>query len=101
MSEKLLNVTVLKDGETFLQGQFGCPAADYAAVLGVLADVEMDKPQAVSLLSGYMHARDIGQVTDDMGKIALIATVFLLELGETDIEVPLESQTAEKEPSRH
>jgi len=39
-----------------------------------------------------MHARDVGPVTEDMGKIALIATVFFLEAGEDDIIIPLGDQ---------
>jgi hypothetical protein len=101
MSDKSLTVTVLKDGETFLEGEFGCSDEDYGAVLGVLGEVEMTREQATSLLSGYMHARDVGQVTEDMGKIALIATVYMLEEGETHLEIPLESAGEGKEPPRH
>jgi len=86
-----LSVTILKDGERFLHGTFDVPEADYPVVAAVLAEVNMTHAQAASLLSGYMHARDVGKVTEDMGKLAMIATVYMLEAGETEIEIPLES----------
>lgn len=95
MADKTLNVTVLKDGVQFLNGTFDVSEENYQAVRAVLDEVSMDFGQAASLLSGYMHARDVGPVTEDMGKIALIATVFMLEAGETDIEIPLESNGSE------
>lgn len=91
MTDKSLNVTVLKDDEKFLEGTFDVSAEDFDTVSGVLDEITMDYGQAASLLSGYMHARDVGPVSEDMGKIALIATVFLLKSGETDIEIPLET----------
>ena len=87
---KSLSVTVLKDGETFLHGTFDVSDTDYKVVLGLLAEVEMDHGQAASLISGYMHARDAGQVTEEMGKIAMFAVVYMMDAGETAIEIPLE-----------
>lgn len=86
-----LKVTVTKDGEQFLEGAFEVTPENYQAVLAVLNDIEMTKGQAASMLSGYMHAREVGPVTEDMGKIALIASVFFLEQGETAIVIPLSS----------
>ena len=86
---KSLDVTVLKDGVFFLHGTFDVSAAEYAAVAPLLREVVMDHGQAASLLSGYMHARDVGHVSEDMGKIALLAAVYMLEAGETVIEIPL------------
>lgn len=87
--DRTLAVTVLKDGAPFLQGRFDVASDDYEAVRAVLAEVSMDREQAASLLGGYMHARDVGPVTEEMGKIALIATVFMLEAGESEIEISL------------
>ncbi|TNE64263.1 MAG: hypothetical protein EP335_07290 [Alphaproteobacteria bacterium] len=88
-----LAVRVLKDGEHFLEGNFDVSDADYGVVKTLLAEVHMNHGQAASLLAGYMHARAVGQVTEDMGKIAMLAAVHMLEAGETSIEVPLESAT--------
>ncbi|WP_020400455.1 hypothetical protein [Kordiimonas gwangyangensis] len=85
-----LHVSVVKDGETFLQGTFDVSDGDYAIVNGMLPEVKMDHGQAASLLAGYMHARDVGHVTEDMGKIAMFAVVYMLEAGETNIEIPFE-----------
>lgn len=86
---KTLKVAVTKDGAPFLDGNFEVTPENYASVQALLGEVDMTRAQAASMLSGYMHARDVGPVTEDMGKIALIATVFLLEAGETDIVIPL------------
>ena len=87
-----LKVTILKDGAPFLNGAFDVTGEDYAVVVGLLTEVEMTHGEAASLLSGYMHAKDIGPVTEDMGKLAMFATVYMLEAGETDIEIPLEAE---------
>ena len=89
---RVLKVGVTKDGEPFLNGDFDVTDDNYAAVKALLPEIQMTRPQAASILSGYMHARDVGAVTEDMGKIALIATVFFLEAGETSIVVPLEQK---------
>lgn len=89
---KTLKVAVIKDGEPFLDGTFEVSPDNYAAVIGLMGEVDMTRAQAASMLSGYMHARDVGPVTEDMGKIALIATVFFLEQGENDIVIPLGDQ---------
>lgn len=89
---KILKVAVTKDGEAFLDGNFEVTPENHAAVKPLLGEVDMTREQAASMLSGYMHARDVGPVTEDMGKIALIATVFFLEAGETDIVIPLGEQ---------
>ncbi len=86
-----LKVTVLKDGEAFLNGVFDVPEADYPVVAGLLKEIKMTREQAASMLSGYMHARDVGKVTEEMGKLAMISTVFMLEAGETEIQIPLET----------
>lgn len=91
---KILNAAVTKDGAPFLEGTFEVTPENYGAVKALLGEVDMTRAQAASMLSGYMHARDVGPVTDDMGKIALIATVFFLEAGESDIIIPLSEQQA-------
>ncbi|WP_417451464.1 hypothetical protein [Kordiimonas sp.] len=88
--DRSLQVAVLKDGETFLHGTFDVSDEDYDTVIKLLDEVEMDHGQAASLISGYMHARDVGQVTEDMGKIAMFAVVYMLQAGETNIEIPFE-----------
>ena len=87
-----LEVTVLQDGKQFLHGTFDVSDDDYPIVVGLLKEVDMKREQAASMLSGYMHAKDVGKVTEEMGKLAMIATVFMLEEGETAIEIPLETQ---------
>ena len=84
-----LEVTVLKDEKPFLNGTFDVTEENYILVANMLGEIEMSRPQAASILSGYMHAREVGSVTEDMGKIALMATVFMLEQGETAIQIPL------------
>ena len=49
----------------------------------------MSRERAASMLSGYMHARDAGNVTEEMGKLTTVAAVFMLSAGETDIIIPL------------
>ena len=90
-----LKVAVTKDGEPFLDGNFEVTDENYSAVKALLPEVDMTRAQAASMLSGYMHAQDVGQVTEDMGKIALIAAVFFLEAGETDIIVPLQDSRSQ------
>lgn len=92
---KILKVAVTKDGAPFLDGNFEVTPENYAAVSALLNEVDITREQAASMLSGYMHARDVAPVTEDMGKIALIATVFFLEAGETDIVIPLSEQQAQ------
>ncbi len=87
-----LEVTVLQNGEQFLHGTFDVSDEDYPVVVGLLKEVDMQREQAASMLSGYMHAKDVGKVTEEMGKLAMVATVFMMEEGETAIEIPLESQ---------
>jgi len=87
--DRILKVGVTKDGAPFLNGNFDVTPENYASVKALLSEVDMTREQAASMLSGYMHARDVGPVTEDMGKIALIATVFFLEAGESDIIIPL------------
>jgi len=86
-----LDVTVLQDEKPFLNGTFDVENQDYDVVLPLLNEIEMTHAQAASLLSGYMHAKDVGPVTEEMGKLAMIATVFMLQAGETSIEIPLET----------
>ena len=83
-----LTVTVIKDGTVFLTGNFDVSDADFDVVQKLLTEVEMTHEQAASLLAGYMHARDVGPVSEDMGKLAHFATVYMLAEGETDIEIP-------------
>jgi hypothetical protein len=83
-----LTVTVLKDDQVFLNGTFDVSDRDYEVVEKLLPEVEMTHEQAASMLSGYMHARDVGRVTEEMGKLAMFATVYMLVEGETEIEIP-------------
>jgi hypothetical protein len=88
----MLTVTVIKDEEVFLNGSFDVSDADFDVVQKLLPEVEMSHEQAASLLSGYMHARDVGSVTEEMGKLAMFATVYMLTAGETEIQIPFETQ---------
>ena len=88
---KQLTVSVLKDGELYLNGKFDVSDADYPVIVGLLKEVEMTDGQAASMLGGYMHARDAGTLTEEMGKLAMLAVVHMLEAGQTEIEIPLES----------
>jgi len=83
-----LTVTVIKDDEAFLNGDFDVSDNDFDVVKKLLPEVEMTREQAASLLSGYMHARDVGHVSEEMGKLAMFATVYMLVEGETEIEIP-------------
>lgn len=86
--KKNLDVTVVKDGEPFLNGTFDVSAKDYEAVLKLMPEVNMNHEQAAALLAGYMHARDISAVSKDMGKLAMFAAVYFLAAGETAINIP-------------
>lgn len=88
---KQLTVTVLKDEQPFLNGTFDVSDADYPVIANLLKEVDMTHGQAASMLSGYMHARDLGRVTEEMGKLAMLAVVYMIEAGETQIEIPLET----------
>ena len=88
-----LNVTVTKNGETFLNGTFDVSDEDYPVVESLLPEIKMTREQAASMLSGYMHARDAGNITEEMGKLAMVATVFMLVDGESEIVIPLETDT--------
>lgn len=88
---RTLTVTVTKDDEIFLNGTFDVSDEDYPVVVSLLPEIKMTREQAASMLSGYMHARDAGNITEEMGKLAMVAAVFMLNVGETDIVIPLES----------
>lgn len=92
MSEekKTLNVTVTKAGETFLTGTFDVAEPDYKLVKTLLSEAKLSRAQAAAMLAGYMHAQDVGQLTDEMGKLSMLATVFMIDAGETEIVIPLE-----------
>lgn len=87
----ILTVTVTKDDEVFLNGTFDVSDDDYPVVESLLPEIKMTREQAASMLSGYMHARDAGNVTEEMGKLAMVATVFMLNAGESEIVIPLET----------
>jgi len=93
-----LTVTVLKDEEAFLNGTFDVSDADYPLIVNLLKEVEMTHGQAASMLSGYMHARDVGRVTEEMGKLAMLAVVYMIDAGEREIEIPLEA-TVDQSPA--
>ena len=85
-----LSVTVLKDDTPFIKGDFDVRDDDFTLVKGLLGEVAMTSGQAASLLAGYMHAREVGNVTEEMGKLAMLAAVFILSKGQTEIIIPLE-----------
>lgn len=89
---RTLTVTVLKDDQVFLNGTFDVSDRDYDIVEKLLPEVEMTHEQAASMLSGYMHARDVGRLTEEMGKLAMFATVYMLVEGETEIEIPFSTR---------
>lgn len=89
---KTLKVTILKDDALFLTGDFDASDEDYNVVLKLLPEVDMTHEQAASLLAGYMHARDVGRVSNEMGKLAMFATVYMLDKGETHIEIPFSNE---------
>ncbi|NVJ96943.1 MAG: hypothetical protein HWE25_02260 [Alphaproteobacteria bacterium] len=91
---KQLTVTVLKDEQPFLNGTFDVSDADYPVIVNLLEEVDMTHGQAASMLSGYMHASDVGRVSDEMSKLVMLAVVYMLEAGETEIEIPLETGPA-------
>jgi nucleoside phosphorylase len=84
-----LVVTVTKDEIDFLNGTFDVTDEEYPIVEKLLEEVDMTRQQAASMLSGYMHANHVGKVTEDMGKLAMMATVYMLQAGETNIIIPL------------
>jgi len=89
---KTLKVTILKDDAVFLTGDFDATDEDYVVVRKLLPEVDMTHEQAASLLAGYMHARDVGRVSTEMGKLAMFATVYMLDKGETHIEIPFSGE---------
>lgn len=95
---KSLTVRVLKDQEVFLEGVFEVPDNDYVLVKDLLPQAKLDKGQAASILSGYMHASDAGTVTEEVGKVAMVAAVYMMEEGEDAIEIPLETVSGAVNP---
>lgn len=89
-AKKTLKVTVTKAGEPFLTGTFDVADVDYQVVKTLLSEAKLSRAQAAAMLAGYMHAQDVGQLTEEMGKLSMLATVFMIEAGETDIIIPLE-----------
>lgn len=80
---------VVTDGDmVFFEGDFEVSPENYSAVVPLLAQIDMTPDQADDILRGYMHAKDVGPVSEEMGKIALIATVYYLERGETEVRIP-------------
>ena len=90
---KLLKVTVLKDEDVFLEGEFEVPDTDYPVVVEILPQMGLDRAKAAGILSGFMHANDVGETSEEMGKLAMVAAVFMLETGATEITIPLTSPT--------
>lgn len=91
---RLITVTLQQDGEDFIAGEFEVRAEDTEAVLPLLPEMGLDRERAEAILSGYMHASDLGQVTEDMGKMALVAAVYMLEVeGEDNLKLDLETPT--------
>ncbi len=89
---RTLAVTVTKDGDPFLSGDFEVEDPDYKTVLELLTEVSMTHKDAAGMLAGYMHARDAGDITEDMGKLAMIAAVYVLHQGDSSIIIPLEDK---------
>ncbi|PCI64113.1 MAG: hypothetical protein COB37_02845 [Kordiimonadales bacterium] len=90
LATQTLKVSVAKDAQTILSGTFDVSDHDYQAVSALLKEVEMSVPQAHDLLIGYMHARDAGPVSEEMGKLAMFAVVYLLSEGHTDVDIKMD-----------
>ncbi|MBL4789671.1 MAG: hypothetical protein JKY60_11720 [Kordiimonadaceae bacterium] len=88
--KRTLKVSVEKDEHTILSGTFDVSGQDFEAVSALLEEVEMTIPQAHDLLIGYMHARDAGPVSEDMGKLAMFAVVYLLSEGQSEVDIKMD-----------
>ncbi|WP_374762944.1 hypothetical protein [Yunchengibacter salinarum] len=93
-----LQVEVLRDDTPFLEGRFDVTPQDYPAVKMLLGEIDMTAEQAAGILSGYMHAREAAELTEEMGKIALVATVFMLEEGWQHVVIPLNDRGEAEAP---
>ncbi|GHF15669.1 hypothetical protein GCM10017044_07320 [Kordiimonas sediminis] len=86
---RTLAVTVLKEKEPYLSGSFDVTDEDYAVVANLLEEIALDRAGAEDLLIGYMHTQKVGQASEDIGKMAMVATVYMLKHGETDIVIEM------------
>ncbi len=82
---KFLKATVFKFGKVFLEGNFEAPDEHYQTVVDLLDEIDLTPEGAEDLLLGFMHAQDVNQVSEEMGQMALVATVYLLEQGMTEL----------------
>ena len=82
-----LKVVVIKEKQTVLEGNFAVEDADYDVVCGLLKEINLTRDGAEDLLIGYMHAEQAGAITDDVGKMALVAATYILSQGESEISI--------------
>lgn len=82
-----LKVVVMKEKQTALEGNFTVEDADYDIVCGLLEEINLTRDGAEDLLIGYMHAEQAGSITEDVGKMALVAATYILSEGETEIAI--------------
>lgn len=89
-----LHVVVLKEKQTLLEGCFDVQDTDYAIVRDLLKEINLTREGAEDLLIGYMHAEKAGAVTEDVGKMAMVAAVYMLERGETHLSIFADTKAA-------
>lgn len=82
-----LKVIVLKEKKTVLEGDFTVEDQDYDVVVELLKEINLTRDGAEDLLIGYMHAEQAGAITEDVGKMALVAATYILNEGETEIAI--------------
>ena len=88
-----LDVTLIREGAAFMSGSFDVSEDDYKAVKPLLAEINLTRDGAEDLLIGYMHAQEIGQMTEQTGKMAMVAATFILAEGEKDIVIHLDARS--------
>ncbi|WND03620.1 hypothetical protein QGN29_04435 [Temperatibacter marinus] len=84
---RTLKVLVLKEKQTVLEGTFDVEDQDYQVVVELLKEITLTREGAEDLLIGYMHAEQAGAITEDVGKMALVAATYILSQGETEISI--------------
>lgn len=82
-----LKVVVLKEMQTAFEGDFEVQDQDYDVVVELLKEINLTRDSAEDLLMGYMQAQDAGTITEDVGKMALVAATYILSQGETEVSI--------------
>ncbi len=95
---KSLKVTIFKFGKLFLEGSFDAPEEHYDIVVGLLKEINLTREGAEDLLLGYMHAQDAAAVTEETGKMAMVATVYMLEQGESEVVINADAKPEPDKP---